>query len=105
MVVHTKAAGRTTIKVTVRSESDSFGQFEGSVLELSDEIQILVSTRPRSRVCQPRSCCWQQLRSAALSAPALSHSAEENPGGGAEGEVLAAEAWGPERDRDGGACL
>ncbi|XP_050022267.1 nuclear pore membrane glycoprotein 210-like [Alexandromys fortis] len=42
MVVHTKAAGRTTIKVTVRSESDSFGQFEGSVLELSDEIQILV---------------------------------------------------------------
>nr|XP_048312016.1 nuclear pore membrane glycoprotein 210-like isoform X5 [Myodes glareolus] len=42
MIVHTKAAGRTTIKVTVRSESNSFGQFEGSVLELSDEIQILV---------------------------------------------------------------
>ncbi|XP_059121730.1 nuclear pore membrane glycoprotein 210-like isoform X1 [Peromyscus eremicus] len=42
MVVHTKAAGRTTIKVTVRSESSTFGQFEGSVLELSDEIQILV---------------------------------------------------------------
>lgn len=44
MVVHTKAAGRTTIKVTVRSKNSSFGQFEGSLLELSDEIQILVST-------------------------------------------------------------
>lgn len=44
MVVHTKAAGRTTIKVTVRSKNSSFGQFEGNVLELSDEIQILVST-------------------------------------------------------------
>ncbi|XP_028608917.1 nuclear pore membrane glycoprotein 210-like [Grammomys surdaster] len=42
MVVHTKAAGRTTIKVTVRSKSSSFGQFEGSLMELSDEIQILV---------------------------------------------------------------
>lgn len=44
MVVHTKAAGRTTIKVTVRSENSSFGQLEGNLLELSDEIQILVST-------------------------------------------------------------
>ncbi|ERE90664.1 nuclear pore membrane glycoprotein, partial [Cricetulus griseus] len=42
MVVHTKVAGRTTIKVTVRSENSSFGHFEGSVMELSDEIQILV---------------------------------------------------------------
>lgn len=44
MVVHTKAAGRTTIKVTVHSKNSSFGQFEGDLLELSDEIQILVST-------------------------------------------------------------
>ncbi|XP_031230452.1 nuclear pore membrane glycoprotein 210-like isoform X6 [Mastomys coucha] len=42
MVVHTKAAGRTTIKVTVHSKNSSFGQFEGDLLELSDEIQILV---------------------------------------------------------------
>ncbi|XP_021052289.1 nuclear pore membrane glycoprotein 210-like isoform X1 [Mus pahari] len=42
MVVHTKAAGRTTIKVTVRSKNSSFEQFEGNLLELSDEIQILV---------------------------------------------------------------
>ncbi|EDL15164.1 mCG22220 [Mus musculus] len=42
MVVHTKAAGRTTIKVTVRSENSSSGQLEGNLLELSDEIQILV---------------------------------------------------------------
>ncbi|KAL1763001.1 nuclear pore membrane glycoprotein 210-like isoform X7, partial [Sigmodon hispidus] len=42
MVVHTKAAGRTAVKVTVRSGSSTPGQFEGSVLELSDEIQILV---------------------------------------------------------------
>ncbi|XP_021013608.1 nuclear pore membrane glycoprotein 210-like isoform X4 [Mus caroli] len=42
MVVHTKAAGRTTIKVTVRSKNSSFGQLEGNLLELSDEIQILV---------------------------------------------------------------
>uniref|UniRef100_A0A8C6QND6 Nucleoporin 210-like n=1 Tax=Nannospalax galili TaxID=1026970 RepID=A0A8C6QND6_NANGA len=42
MVVHTKAAGRTTIRVTVRSENSSSGQFEGNLLELSDEVQILV---------------------------------------------------------------
>lgn len=44
MVVHTKAAGRTTIKVTVESKNSSFGHFEGNLLELSDEIQILVSS-------------------------------------------------------------
>ncbi|XP_004475034.2 nuclear pore membrane glycoprotein 210-like [Dasypus novemcinctus] len=42
MVVHTKAAGRTSIKVTVRCMNNSFGQFEGNLLELSDEVQILV---------------------------------------------------------------
>ncbi|EHB07788.1 Nuclear pore membrane glycoprotein 210-like protein [Heterocephalus glaber] len=43
MVVHTKAPGRTSIRVTIRCVDSSSGQFEGSVLELSDEIQILVS--------------------------------------------------------------
>uniref|UniRef100_A0A2K6ERN5 Nucleoporin 210 like n=1 Tax=Propithecus coquereli TaxID=379532 RepID=A0A2K6ERN5_PROCO len=42
MVVHTKAAGRTSIKVTVRCMNSSSGQFEGNFLELSDEVQILV---------------------------------------------------------------
>ncbi|KAB0358185.1 hypothetical protein FD754_002341 [Muntiacus muntjak] len=42
MVVHTKAAGRTNIKVTVRCMNSSSGQFEGNLLELSDEVQILV---------------------------------------------------------------
>ncbi|XP_024429067.2 nuclear pore membrane glycoprotein 210-like [Desmodus rotundus] len=42
MVVHTKAAGRTSIKVTVRGMNSSSGQFEGNLLELSDEVQILV---------------------------------------------------------------
>ncbi|XP_023569555.1 nuclear pore membrane glycoprotein 210-like [Octodon degus] len=42
MVVHTKAAGRTSIRVTVRCVNSSSGQFEGSVSELSDEVQILV---------------------------------------------------------------
>ncbi|KFO24952.1 Nuclear pore membrane glycoprotein 210-like [Fukomys damarensis] len=42
MVVHTKAAGRASIKVTIHCVNSSSGQFEGSVLELSDEIQILV---------------------------------------------------------------
>lgn len=42
MVVHTKAAGRTSIKVTVRCLNTSSGQFEGNLLELSDEVQILV---------------------------------------------------------------
>ncbi|XP_055978776.1 nuclear pore membrane glycoprotein 210-like [Sorex fumeus] len=42
MVVHTKSAGRTSIKVTVRCMNSSSGQFEGNSLELSDEVQILV---------------------------------------------------------------
>uniref|UniRef100_A0A8P0SLI1 Nucleoporin 210 like n=1 Tax=Canis lupus familiaris TaxID=9615 RepID=A0A8P0SLI1_CANLF len=42
MVVHTKAAGRTSIKVTVRCMNSSSGQLEGNLLELSDEVQILV---------------------------------------------------------------
>ncbi|XP_055216102.1 nuclear pore membrane glycoprotein 210-like isoform X4 [Gorilla gorilla gorilla] len=42
MVVHTKAAGRTSIKVTVHCMNISSGQFEGNLLELSDEVQILV---------------------------------------------------------------
>ncbi|XP_053065325.1 nuclear pore membrane glycoprotein 210-like isoform X11 [Acinonyx jubatus] len=42
MVVHTKAAGRTSIKVTVRCMNSSSGQLEGDLLELSDEVQILV---------------------------------------------------------------
>ncbi|XP_047697414.1 nuclear pore membrane glycoprotein 210-like isoform X7 [Prionailurus viverrinus] len=42
MVVHTKAAGRTSIKVTVRCMNSSSGQLEGGLLELSDEVQILV---------------------------------------------------------------
>ncbi|KAF3822895.1 hypothetical protein GH733_010331, partial [Mirounga leonina] len=42
MVVHTKAAGRTTIKVIVRCMNSSSGQLEGNLLELSDEVQILV---------------------------------------------------------------
>ncbi|XP_051012888.1 nuclear pore membrane glycoprotein 210-like [Acomys russatus] len=56
MVVHTKAAGRTTIKVTVRSTNSSFGQFEGNLLELSDEIQILVFEKLQLFYadCQPK---------------------------------------------------
>ncbi|XP_058516285.1 nuclear pore membrane glycoprotein 210-like [Ochotona princeps] len=42
MVVRTKAAGRTSIKVTVHCMNSSSGQFEGNFLELSDEVQILV---------------------------------------------------------------
>ncbi|XP_023390082.1 nuclear pore membrane glycoprotein 210-like [Pteropus vampyrus] len=42
MVAHTKAAGRTSIKVAVRCTNSSTGQFEGDSLELSDEVQILV---------------------------------------------------------------
>uniref|UniRef100_A0A2K5XI24 Nucleoporin 210 like n=1 Tax=Mandrillus leucophaeus TaxID=9568 RepID=A0A2K5XI24_MANLE len=42
MVVHTKAAGRTSIKVTVHCMNSSSEQFEGNLLELSDEVQILV---------------------------------------------------------------
>ncbi|XP_042296943.1 nuclear pore membrane glycoprotein 210-like [Sceloporus undulatus] len=42
MVLHTKAAGRTSIRVTVQTLDPSAGQFEGKVAELSDEVQILV---------------------------------------------------------------
>ncbi|XP_054418842.1 nuclear pore membrane glycoprotein 210-like [Pteronotus mesoamericanus] len=47
MVVRTKAAGRTSIKVTVRCMNSSSGQFEGNLLELSDEVQILVFEKLR----------------------------------------------------------
>ncbi|XP_060057445.1 nuclear pore membrane glycoprotein 210-like isoform X2 [Erinaceus europaeus] len=42
MVVHTKAAGRTSIRVTVHCTNSSSEQFEGNLSELSDEVQILV---------------------------------------------------------------
>uniref|UniRef100_A0A8C4J8N3 Nucleoporin 210 like n=1 Tax=Dromaius novaehollandiae TaxID=8790 RepID=A0A8C4J8N3_DRONO len=42
MVTYTKAAGRTTIKVTVQCLNTSAGQFEGNLTELSDEVQMLV---------------------------------------------------------------
>ncbi|XP_074836605.1 nuclear pore membrane glycoprotein 210-like isoform X2 [Carettochelys insculpta] len=42
MIVHTKAAGKTSIKVTVQCLNVSAGQFEGNTAELSDEVQILV---------------------------------------------------------------
>lgn len=54
MVVHTKAAGRTSIKVTVRHMNSSSGQFEGNLLELSDEVQILVRSKPKSYFCISR---------------------------------------------------
>uniref|UniRef100_A0A7M4E290 Nucleoporin 210 like n=1 Tax=Crocodylus porosus TaxID=8502 RepID=A0A7M4E290_CROPO len=44
MVIYTKVAGRTGIKVTVQCLNVSAGQFEGNLAELSDEIQILVKT-------------------------------------------------------------
>ncbi|PNI90764.1 NUP210L isoform 1 [Pan troglodytes] len=55
MVVHTKAAGRTSIKVTVHCMNSSSGQFEGNLLELSDEVQILVFEKLQlfSPECQP----------------------------------------------------
>uniref|UniRef100_A0A670JKH2 Nucleoporin 210 like n=1 Tax=Podarcis muralis TaxID=64176 RepID=A0A670JKH2_PODMU len=42
MVLHTKAAGRTSIQVTVQASDPDAGQFEGHLSELSDEVQILV---------------------------------------------------------------
>uniref|UniRef100_A0A8D2L0P2 BIG2 domain-containing protein n=1 Tax=Varanus komodoensis TaxID=61221 RepID=A0A8D2L0P2_VARKO len=42
MVLHTRAAGRTSIRVTVRSSGLQAKQFEGNLDELSDEVQILV---------------------------------------------------------------
>ncbi|XP_069507696.1 nuclear pore membrane glycoprotein 210-like isoform X2 [Ambystoma mexicanum] len=41
-VVHTRAAGRTGLKVTVQCQDVSSGQFEGNVSEFCDEVQILV---------------------------------------------------------------
>lgn len=49
MVIYTKVAGRTSIKVTVQCLNVSAGQFEGNLAELSDEIQILVSASSHSR--------------------------------------------------------
>ncbi|XP_059946570.1 nuclear pore membrane glycoprotein 210-like [Mesoplodon densirostris] len=56
MVVHTKAAGWTSIKVTVRCMNSSSGQFEGNLLELSDEVQILVFEKLQLFYpeCQPK---------------------------------------------------
>ncbi|XP_058395228.1 nuclear pore membrane glycoprotein 210-like [Diceros bicornis minor] len=56
MVVHTKAAGRTSIKVTVRCMNSSSGQFEGNLLDLSDEVQILVFEKLQLFYpeCQPK---------------------------------------------------
>uniref|UniRef100_A0A8C9LAN5 Nucleoporin 210 like n=1 Tax=Pavo cristatus TaxID=9049 RepID=A0A8C9LAN5_PAVCR len=42
MVVYTRAAGRTSIRVKVQCLSASAGQFEGNVTELSDQVQVLV---------------------------------------------------------------
>ncbi|XP_031462245.1 nuclear pore membrane glycoprotein 210-like isoform X2 [Phasianus colchicus] len=42
MVVYTRAAGRTSIRVKVQCLNASAGQFEGNVTELSDEVQVLV---------------------------------------------------------------
>uniref|UniRef100_H9GI75 BIG2 domain-containing protein n=1 Tax=Anolis carolinensis TaxID=28377 RepID=H9GI75_ANOCA len=42
MVLHTKAPGRTSIRVTVRALDPSARQLEGSQAELSDEVQVLV---------------------------------------------------------------
>uniref|UniRef100_G1NKA3 Nucleoporin 210 like n=1 Tax=Meleagris gallopavo TaxID=9103 RepID=G1NKA3_MELGA len=42
MVVCTRAAGRTSIRVKVQCLNASAGQFEGNVTELSDEVQVLV---------------------------------------------------------------
>ncbi|XP_048785353.1 nuclear pore membrane glycoprotein 210-like isoform X2 [Lagopus muta] len=42
MVVRTRAAGRTGIRVKVQCLNASAGQFEGNVAELSDEVQVLV---------------------------------------------------------------
>ncbi|XP_058015776.1 nuclear pore membrane glycoprotein 210-like [Ahaetulla prasina] len=42
MVVQTRAAGRTSIRVAVQTSDAKAGQFEGNVTELLDEVQILV---------------------------------------------------------------
>lgn len=53
MGLHTKAAGRTSIKVVVRTRDASAGQFGGELTELTDEVQILVSFAPH---LQPPAC-------------------------------------------------
>ncbi|XP_070622690.1 nuclear pore membrane glycoprotein 210-like [Erythrolamprus reginae] len=42
MAVQTRAAGRTSIRVSVQTSDAGTGQFEGNVTELLDEVQILV---------------------------------------------------------------
>ncbi|NXC49303.1 P210L protein, partial [Penelope pileata] len=42
MVVYTRSAGRTSIRVKVQCLNASAGQFEGNVTELADEVQVLV---------------------------------------------------------------
>ncbi|XP_063173323.1 nuclear pore membrane glycoprotein 210-like [Candoia aspera] len=42
MVLQTRAAGRTSIRVTVQTSDAQAGQFEGNLTELLDEVQILV---------------------------------------------------------------
>ncbi|XP_025022979.1 nuclear pore membrane glycoprotein 210-like [Python bivittatus] len=42
MVLQTRAAGRTSIRVMVRTLDAQAGQFEGNLTELLDEVQILV---------------------------------------------------------------
>ncbi|KAG8146842.1 hypothetical protein E2320_013940, partial [Naja naja] len=41
-VSRTSAAGRTSLRVVVRTSDAEAGQFEGNVTELSDEVQILI---------------------------------------------------------------
>lgn len=45
MVVRTRAAGRTGIRVKVQCLNASAGQFEGNVAELSDQVQVLVGAK------------------------------------------------------------
>nr|XP_056709486.1 nuclear pore membrane glycoprotein 210-like [Euleptes europaea] len=47
MVVRTRTAGRTSIKVTVRTLEANTRQFEGNLAELSNEVQILVFDKLR----------------------------------------------------------
>ncbi|XP_077177559.1 nuclear pore membrane glycoprotein 210-like [Paroedura picta] len=47
MVVHTRTAGRTSIKVMVQTLHANTGQFEGNLAELSDEVQVLVFDKLR----------------------------------------------------------
>ncbi|XP_060109889.1 nuclear pore membrane glycoprotein 210-like [Heteronotia binoei] len=47
MVVHTRTAGRTSIKVTVQASDVNARQFEGKLAELSDEVQVLVFDKLR----------------------------------------------------------